>query len=721
MDVSLILDSLNKEQREAVTAPAGHALVLAGAGSGKTRVLTHRIAWLCGVEHVSPYAVVAVTFTNKAAQEMRARVEALLGMPTQGLWIGTFHGLCHRFLRLHWREAGLTQAFQVLDAEDQRRLIKRVTLGLNIDPANWPAKQSQWFINARKEEGVRPDAIQDDDSTAPQLLRIYEAYEENCRRAGLVDFTELLLRTTELLRDDKTLKQRYHERFRCILVDEFQDTNALQYAWMRLLAGDETSVFAVGDDDQSIYGWRGARVENIYDFSMHFPNVTIYRLERNYRSTSTILSAANALIKNNRGRLGKNLWTDRQGGEPILLFEALNERDEAQFVANAIESWIKRGGVGDEVAVLYRSNAQSRAVEEALVARSVPYRVYGGLRFFERAVVKDALAYLRIAANSEDDQSYERVVNVPARGVGERTLEQIRSAARSKGLSLWDAGNALLEAQSLSARASDALAQFYKSVNEIKQATVPGLRETAEHAIAVSGLLEHHRRRDDEKGRSAVENLEEFVAAAGEFEQNWIAEEDVTPLDAFLTHTALEAGERQAASGEKSVQLMTLHAAKGLEFPLVLIVGMDERLSSHETSLEKIEQLEEERRLFYVGVTRAQKQLIMSWAVVRRRYNEKTQNRLSRFVGEIPAELIEEVRPRLHVRAPIAARRNGRDGAEEIAVGSSVEHRKFGKGVILDCEGSGLSARAQVRFEDAGVKWLVLAYANLKILGPGPN
>ncbi len=721
MDASLILDSLNKEQREAVAAPAGHALVLAGAGSGKTRVLTHRIAWLCGVEGVSPYAVVAVTFTNKAAQEMRARVETLLGMPTQGLWIGTFHGLCHRFLRLHWREAGLTQTFQVLDAEDQRRLVKRVTLGLNIDPANWPAKESQWFINARKEEGVRPGAVQADDFAARRLLRIYEAYEENCRRAGLVDFTELLLRTTELLRDDKTLQQRYHERFRCILVDEFQDTNALQYAWMRLLAGAETPVFAVGDDDQSIYGWRGARVENILDFSKHFPNVTVYRLERNYRSTSTILSAANALIENNRGRLGKNLWTDRAGGDPILLFEALNEQDEAQFAANAIESWSKRGGAGNEAAVLYRSNAQSRAVEEALVTRGIPYRVYGGLRFFERAVIKDALAYLRIAANPEDDQSYERVVNTPPRGIGERTLERIRDAARSKGVSLWDAGNTLLEARSLPARANDALAQFYGSVNEIKQAETPGLRETAEHAVALSGLLGHYRRRDDEKSRSNVENLEEFVAAAGEFEQNWIAEEGVTPLDAFLTHTALEAGERQAGADEKCVQLMTLHAAKGLEFPLVLIIGMEEGLFPHASSLERIEQLEEERRLCYVGVTRAQKQLIMSWAVIRRRYKEKVQNRLSRFVGEIPPKLIEEVRPRLHARTPVAAQRSGADGQGEIAVGSNVEHRKFGKGVVLDYEGSGLSARAQVRFEYAGVKWLVLAYANLKILGSDPG
>ena len=717
MDVSPILDPLNEEQREAVTSPPGHALVLAGAGSGKTRVLTHRIAWLCGVERLSPYSLVAVTFTNKAAQEMRARVEALLGLPAAGMWLGTFHGLCHRLLRMHWREAGLQQAFQVLDAEDQRRLVKRVIAELNLDAAQWPAKESQWFINEWKEKGVRPDGVQAEDHASRQLLRVYEAYEEIRRRAALVDFADLLLYTLEMFRENEALRKQYHERFRGILVDEFQDTNALQYAWLRLLTGAEASVFAVGDDDQSIYGWRGARVENILNFSKDFPDVTVYRLERNYRSTSTILAAANALIENNPGRLGKKLWTDCGEGEPLRLFAALNEQEEADFVTTRVREWVEQGGSGNEIAVLYRSNAQSRVVENALNARGIAYRVYGGPRFFERAVIKDALAYLRVAANPEDDQAYERVVNVPPRGIGERTLEQIRVAARERGVSPWRAGRALIEAQSLPARAAGALSRFHELVEKMSR----GIRETAlgesvERVVGASGMIEYYRRRDGEKDRSNVENLEEFIAAAEQFERSLVVEDGVTPLDSFLAHAALEAGERQASADEDCVQLMTLHSAKGLEFPLVIMTGMEENLFPHAMSLEEPGKLEEERRLCYVGITRARKQLVMSYAETRRRHGSETRNRLSRFVSEIPEELVEELRPRLHVAVPFTARRGGNGNESGVGVGSSVAHDKFGRGVVLDCEGVGASARVQVRFENAGVKWLVLAYANLKPL-----
>ena len=717
MDVSLILDSLNKEQREVVSAASQHALVLAGAGSGKTRVLTHRIAWLCGVENFSPYSIVAVTFTNKASQEMRARVEALLDIPAQGLWLGTFHGLCHRLLRMHWREAGLQQAFQVLDSADQRRLIKRVTTDLNLDTTRWPAKESQWFINARKEEGVRPDSIQVEDSTPQQLLRIYTAYEESCRNSSLVDFAELLLRVIELLRDNDTLRGHYHERFRCILVDEFQDTNALQYAWLRLLAGAGTPVFAVGDDDQSIYGWRGARVEHLHDFIKHFPNTEIYRLERNYRSTSTILKAANALIANNQNRMGKNLWTDLGDGDPIMLFAALNEQEEARFVVNRVVMWIEGGRAREEAAILYRSNAQSRAIEEVLIAKGIPYRVYGGMRFFERAVIKDALAYLKIAVNPEDDQSYERIINMPPRGIGERTLEKIRSRARAGNCSLWQAGRLLLEEQDLPARSTKMLGEFHQLVERLGQGIGDlSLREASEQMINSSGLVGHYRRRNDEKSLSEVENLEEFVTAAAEFERSWSPEEGITPRDAFLAHAALEAGEGQAAENDDCVQLMTLHSAKGLEFPLVMMIGMEENLFPHARSLGEIGGLEEERRLCYVGITRAREKLMMTYAETRRYYGGETYNRLSRFIGEIPPELIEEVRPRQRISVPSALGRNLRMGKGEVNIGSYVEHHKFGKGIVLDCEGAGSSARVQVRFDHAGVKWLVLAYAGMELL-----
>lgn len=724
MDVTPLLDSLNNAQREAVSAPPGPVLVLAGAGSGKTRVLVHRIAWLIQVEGLSPHGILAVTFTNKAAAEMRGRIEGLLGLPMRGLWVGTFHGLAHRLLRAHWREAGLPQTFQILDAEDQLRLVKRVLRGLELDESRWPPKQAVWFINARKDEGLRPQHLEDTgDPVNRQLIRVYTAYEEACRRAGVVDFAELLLRSLELLRDDPTLQAHYRSRFRHILVDEFQDTNALQYAWLRLMAGEKTPVFAVGDDDQSIYGWRGARIENILNFEKDFPGTQVVRLEQNYRSTQTILEAANALIDHNRGRMGKRLWTAGGGGEPIRLYAAYNEQDEARYVAECVQEWVRQGGRRDEVAVLYRSNAQSRVFEETFIALSIPYRVYGGLRFFERAEIKDALAYLRLTANRDDDTSFERVVNQPARGIGERTVSLIREQARAQGLSMWRAAQALLAHGALPARSGNALRGFLGLIERLAEAVGPlPLAEQVDHVVEHSGLREAYAKEKGEKGQARLDNLDELVSAAQGFVFDPQSEGEMTPLDAFLAHAALEAGEGQGQAWEDCVQLMTLHSAKGLEFPLVFLCGMEEGLFPHQMSLEEPGRLEEERRLCYVGITRARQRLVLTYAERRRLHGTERYNVPSQFIGELPGDLLEEVRPRVMTSRPLyrpeprpAARpRPAAEGG--MAVGSRVRHPKFGEGVVLDCEGQGSHARVQVAFGEAGTKWLVLAYAKLEVL-----
>ena len=720
-DVSAILDPLNAEQRKAVTAASGYALVLAGAGSGKTRVLAHRIAWLCNIEGVPSYSIVAATFTNKAAREMRTRVEELLDLSTQGMWIGTFHGLCSGLLRRHWEEARVKRAFQVLDAQDQTRLIKRVTIGLNLDPEKWPVDKSRWFINSNKEKGTRSDAVQAEDFMSRELLRIYTAYEENCQRASLLDFTELLLRCVELLRDNPELLRRYHERFRAILVDEFQDTNALQYTWLRQLAGERIPIFAVGDDDQSIYGWRGARVENMHKLCTDLPQTETYRLERNYRSTSTILSAANALIENNQGRLGKNLWTDRGDGEPILFYAALNEREEAAFAANTIEAWTNRGRSRSEVAILYRSNAQSRVVEMELKSRGIAYRVYGGFRFFDRGIIQDAMAYFKLATNPEDDQSCARIINVPPRGIGERTLETMQATASADGVSLFEAGRRLVDKQGLPLRAERALKDFYAVLDDMKELRELTVHKAADLVVRSSGLLEYHRNRNTEESLSNVENLEEFVIAAEGIEKNLALENGLTPIDAFLSQVALASGEDNDESTEDRVQLMTLHAAKGLEFPLVMILGMEEELFPHAASMKDAKKLEEERRLCYVGITRAQEQLVMVSAQRRRRYGREEHNPPSRFVDEIPQPLIREIRPRPRMRLPptpgkirsLKSETGDSSQWQGIGIGDNVRHRKFGNGVVISREGAGSSARVQVRFEKAGTKWLVLLHANL--------
>ncbi|HSP00672.1 MAG TPA: DNA helicase II, partial [Thioalkalivibrio sp.] len=607
MDVTTLLDSLNPAQREAVSADAGPLLVLAGAGSGKTRVLTHRIAWLIQVEGLYPHSILAVTFTNKAAAEMRGRIEALLGMPVQGMWVGTFHGLAHRLLRAHWQDAGLPQGFQILDSDDQLRVVKRVHKALELDEARWPPRQSQWFINARKDEGVRPQSMEDSgDPVNRQMVRIYTAYEAACKRAGVVDFAELLLRALELLRDTPALLEHYRARFRHILVDEFQDTNAIQYGWLRLLAGSRIPVFAVGDDDQSIYGWRGARIEHIQHFSRDFPGTRTVRLEQNYRSTGNILQAANALIEHNDGRLGKNLWTEDSEGAPIALYAAFNEQDEARFVAGRIEEWAREGHRYSEAAILYRSNAQSRVFEESLIQARIPYRVYGGLRFFERAEIKDALAYLRLVASREDDTGFERVVNQPARGLGERTLAQIRDRARERDVSLWAASADLLDQGGLTARAGNALRGFLMLVDGLAEGCrdLP-LHEQAEHVIIHSGLRDLYGAEKGEKAQARVENLDELVSAARGFEYDPETHGDMDTLTAFLAHAVLESGEGEGGAQEDCVQLMTLHSAKGLEFPLVFMSGMEEGLFPHRMSVEEPGRMEEERRLAYVGITRA--------------------------------------------------------------------------------------------------------------------
>ncbi|NMY42594.1 DNA helicase II [Pseudomonas sp. WS 5013] len=726
LDPELLLASLNDAQCQAVAAPLGRQLVLAGAGSGKTRVLVHRIAFLIQFLGASPYSILSVTFTNKAAAEMRQRIEQMLGQSPAGMWVGTFHGLAHRILRAHWQEAGLSENFQILDSDDQQRLVKRVIRELGLDEQRWPAKQAQWFINGQKDEGLRPKNIQPGgDLFLATMLKIYQAYEDACARTGVIDFAELLLRALDLWRDKPDLLAHYQKRFRHILVDEFQDTNAVQYAWLRFLAKGGESLMVVGDDDQSIYGWRGAKIENIQQFSSDFPDTQLIRLEQNYRSTAGILKAANALIANNNGRLGKELWTDGSDGEPISLYAAFNEHDEARYVVESIEAALRKDGLKrSEIAILYRSNAQSRVLEEALLREKIPYRIYGGQRFFERAEIKNAVAYLRLLDGRHNDAALERVINVPTRGVGEKTVEAIREHARHSDLSMWAAMQQLIANKALPGRAAGALSGFIELIENLsaKVLDMP-LHLMTQTVIEQSGLIAWHQAEKGEKAQARVENLEELVSAARNFENE---EEQMSPLAAFLTHASLEAGDTQAEEHEDCVQLMTLHSAKGLEFPLVFLVGMEEGLFPHKMSLEEPGRLEEERRLAYVGVTRAMQQLVLTYAETRRLYGNETYNKVSRFVREIPPALIQEVRLSNSVSRPYAAPSRSMSGGSMFAgsqvpetpfsLGQPVRHALFGEGVILNFEGSGAQARVQVNFASEGSKWLMLAYAKLEAL-----
>ncbi|MBK5145477.1 DNA helicase II [Budviciaceae bacterium BWR-B9] len=720
MDVSYLLENLNDKQREAIAAPRTNMLVLAGAGSGKTRVLVHRIAWLLSVEHCSPYSIMAVTFTNKAAAEMRHRIDQLIGTSQGGMWIGTFHGLAHRLLRAHHLEANLPQDFQILDSEDQLRLLKRIIRAMNLDEKQWVPRQAMWYINNKKDDGLRPQHIDTyGNVTEGTWLRIYQAYQEACDRAGLVDFAEILLRAHELWLHKPQILNHYRERFTNILVDEFQDTNRIQYAWIRMLAGDSAKVMIVGDDDQSIYGWRGAQVENIQRFLDDFPGAQTVRLEQNYRSTSNILKAANALIANNDGRLGKELWTDGEQGEPISLYCAFNELDEARFVVSRIKAFQDSGGALTDCAILYRSNAQSRVLEEALIQASMPYRIYGGMRFFERQEIKDSLAYLRLIANQNDDAAFERVVNTPTRGIGDRSLDVIRHAARDRQMTLWQASIALLQEKVLAGRAAGAIQRFIELIEALGRETseLP-LHVQTDRVIRDSGLRQMYEQEKGEKGQARVENLEELVTATRQFSFQ-DEDMDLTPLQAFLSHAALEAGEGQADAYQDAVQLMTLHSAKGLEFLQVFIVGMEEGMFPSQMSLDEGGRLEEERRLAYVGVTRAMQKLTLTYAETRRLYGKEVYHRPSRFVGELPEDCIEEVRLRASVSRPVSHSRMGTPISQNDSgykLGQRVRHPKFGEGTIINLEGSGEHARLQIAFQGEGIKWLVASYARLEIL-----
>ncbi|MFC0328262.1 DNA helicase II [Halomonas organivorans] len=729
-DVTAILDHMNPAQREAVSAPQGNMLVLAGAGSGKTRVLVHRIAWLMQAEGLSPYAVLAVTFTNKAAREMRTRLEALLGISLRHVWVGTFHSIAHRLLRTHWQDARLPQHFQIIDSDDQLRLIKRLLKDHRIDDERYPPRQVQSFISGCKEEGLRPHQVDaHGDAYMTQMVELYERYQLTCERGGLVDFGELLLRSLELLRDNPALLAHYQERFAHVLVDEFQDTNTLQYAWLKLLTGMTTPMTVVGDDDQSIYGWRGARIENIRRFEDEFPATRTVRLEQNYRSTSAILDAANALIRHNSERMGKELWTAGDRGEPISLYGGFNDLDEARFIVDTIREKVEEGMTRREIAILYRSNAQSRVIEETLIRQGVPYRIYGGQRFYERLEIKNALAYLRLLLNRDDDASLERVINVPARGIGTRTVEVLRERARQTGISLWQA---LHDAQldgSLKGRAVSSLTAFADLIERLDDETSGmALHEIIDHVNERTGLVEHHRNEKGEKGQARVENLEELVTAAKAFTQGETldtveAGEGMAALEAFLAEAALNAGEHEADEFEDCVQLMTLHSAKGLEFPVVFVAGVEEGLFPHKMSLEEPGRLEEERRLCYVGLTRAMKKLYLTHAELRRLHGKETFQRPSRFLRELPEEFLEEVRLRGQVSRPVTAsrpapglRQTGVDGGADLpslSLGQRVSHPVFGEGVILNAEGEGERARVQVSFEGEGDKWLVLGFAKL--------
>ncbi|MEO0444168.1 MAG: DNA helicase II [Pseudomonadota bacterium] len=730
MDVSTILNHLNDAQRQAVSAKPGNQLILAGAGSGKTRVLVHRIAWLIQVENTSPFSIMAVTFTNKAAREMRARLENLLSGSLLGsarrMWVGTFHGIAHRLLKVHWQDMGLPQNFQILDSDDQLRLLKRVGQSLQLDDSRWPPRQAQWYINAQKDEGLRPQYIQPSaDPYETTMHKIYTAYEELCRQGGLVDFGELLLRAHELLLNNADILAHYQQRFPFILVDEFQDTNTIQYAWLRVLAGNSGKVTAVGDDDQSIYGWRGAKIENIQCFEQDFGQTQTIRLEQNYRSTKVILKAANSVIANNLGRLGKELWTEGKEGEPIQLYSAFNEQDEARFIVDRVDAWMRAGNRYDSCAILYRSNAQSRVLEEALLRENIAYRIYGGQRFYDRLEIKNALAYLRLFVNRNDDTAFERVINTPTRGIGSKTVDNIRAVARDQGCSLWQAADTMVSTKQLTARAAGAVAAFLQLIEQLAAKTEPlPLAEQAETTLNDTGLLNFHRNEKGEKGQARVENLEELINACRVFDPSQTAtpqvdeeQQPTSPLVQFLDNASLDAGDAQADEFEDAVQLMTLHSAKGLEFANVFIAGMEENLFPHKMSAGDPERLEEERRLCYVGITRAMQNLTISYAESRRLHGTETFNSVSRFVKEIPKQCLHEIRLKTEVHRTVHF--TGKpstienDKGDGFYLGQRVAHSLFGEGVVIHFEGDGGSARVQVNFDNEGSKWLVMQYANL--------
>jgi DNA helicase-2/ATP-dependent DNA helicase PcrA len=727
-----LLAGLNDEQLAAVTLPAQPALILAGAGSGKTRVLTTRIAWLIQTRQASPQGILAVTFTNKAAKEMVARISRMLPINTRGMWIGTFHGLCNRLLRAHHRDASLPQTFQILDTADQLSAIKRMLKAAGVDDEKYPPRNVQAFINGAKEAGLRSGAVEVDDPYNRRMVELFALYDAQCQREGVVDFPELLLRCYELLLRNEPVRGHYQERFRHILVDEFQDTNTLQYKWLKLLAGQHNAIFAVGDDDQSIYAFRGANVGNMADFEREFKVRNVIRLEQNYRSHGNILDAANALIRHNARRLGKNLWTSEGTGEPVRVFEAGSDGLEAAWLVDEVKNLVADGLARREIAVLYRSNAQSRVIEHGLFNAGIAYRVYGGLRFFERAEIKHALAYLRLIENPSDDTAFLRVVNFPPRGIGARTIEQLQDAAKQSGRSLYAAIGGV------AGKAGANLAAFVGLIDALRAETANlPLAEIVEAVIDRSGLVAHYR--GEKEGTERVENLEELVNAAAAFvvEEGYAQDAAATqadgpaalpsPLAAFLSHAALEAGENQAAEGQDALQLMTVHAAKGLEFSAVFITGLEEGLFPHENSLQEMDGLEEERRLMYVAITRARRRLYLSFAQSRMLHGQTRYGIKSRFIDELPAGALKWLTPRLResaglrfgpwhddsVQPAAAAPRSGveRNGYR---IGQTVRHARFGEGVIIRLEGSGSDARAKINFGAQGIKELLLSLAKLE-------
>ena len=724
MDVSHILEHLNDKQREAVTSEKQHLMVLAGAGSGKTRVLVHKIAWEVEALRKNPATIMAVTFTNKAAAEMRSRIEELLEAPMMDTWVGTFHGLAHRMLKRFHKEAGLTSGFTILDSDDQLRIIKRIAKEMSLDEASWPSRQSQWQINSWKDEGFRSAQVDDHgDHFKENINKIYKEYEAVCLRDNLVDFGELLLRSYEVVRDNLSVRTFFHSRFKSILVDEFQDTNTIQYNWLLEIASDQATIIAVGDDDQSIYGWRGAKVENVDSFIKTFDDTEVVRLEQNYRSTNIILGAANALIENNTDRLGKNLWTEKLEGEQIVLYQAYNEQDEARFVADVLRDWMGKGEMYEDAAVLYRSNAQSRALEEALLRASIPYRIYGGQRFYERMEIKNAIAYLKIIFNHSDNPAFERSISNPTRGVGEKTLAKIRGTAKQFNISYIKASAKLIDEGAISGRGGAGLRSYLEFIARCKEFIEENpLSDLMEEIIKTSGLVAYHAKEPGEKGKTRVENLQELVSATTNFEQSIKEDKPFKEIaEQYLDMISLDSGDRQASEHDDAAQLITLHSAKGLEFKLVIMTGLEESLFPHGRSMENPAQLEEERRLCYVGITRAMEKLYITHAESRRLHGSDTFNPPSRFLREIPKALINEIRPRAQTNIPY----NRKDFTETkfefeeeigIALGQRVAHKTFGEGVVLNYEGSGEAARVQINFSKAGTKWLVMAYANLEKL-----
>lgn len=721
MDVTHILENLNDQQREAVTSEQQNIMVLAGAGSGKTRVLVHKVAWQIEAQQFSPSSIMAVTFTNKAANEMRSRIEELLEHPSPEIWCGTFHSLSHRILRKFHKEANLAPGFTILDSDDQLRIVKRLSKEMNLDDAKFPPRQSQWMINNWKDDGKRSKDVKDKGNFYTQTVKdLYIKYEQACAHDNLVDFAELILLSYEIIVRNSSIRDYFFKRFDSILIDEFQDTNTIQYKWLQAVTAPKAKVTAVGDDDQSIYGWRGAKVENVKAFSKDFKDVHIIKLEQNYRSTNKILSAANTVIQNNSDRLGKNLWTESLEGDNLTLYAAFNEQEEARFIASSSKDWMDGGGCYEDIAILYRSNAQSRALEEAFLRASIPYRIYGGLRFYDRLEIKNAVSYLRVIFNNSDNPAFERSISNPTRGVGAKTLEKIRTKSTEDNLSYLKAAATLIDEGQVKGKGATGIKAYLDFILETAQSLDSlNLSEIVENINTDSGLYDFHKKEPGEKGKTRTENLDELVSAAKDFELSFDADHNKQEIvEQFLDNISLDAGDRQADAHEDAVQLMTLHSAKGLEFKLVFLTGMEESLFPHGRSMESPAQLEEERRLCYVGITRAMQKLYLTYAESRRLHGTDIFNPPSRFLKEIPAELIDEIRPRAQTTAPYARKRSSsfNDTASDIgfSLGDKVSHPSFGDGIVLNYEGVGESASIQINFEAVGTKWLMLSYAKLK-------